>query len=100
MSRNKEEFDNWIKSMIEDLNSRSNHWYEVSSLEKWHWKKLWEIFDKYIDNNHFGAKEELEAYEVACGEGKTVILEAHGQTDSDLEAEELMDHYMNSSNYP
>ena len=55
MSRNKEEFDNWIKSMIEDLNSRSNHWYEVSSLEEWHWKKLWEIFDKYIDNNHFGA---------------------------------------------
>jgi hypothetical protein len=95
MSRNKEEFDNWIKSIIEDLNSRSSDWYEVSSLEKWHWKKLWEIFDENIDTNH-----SLEAYDDACAQGKSVILEAYGKTDSDLQAEELMDQYMNSSNYP
>ena len=99
MPRNKEEFDSWIQSIIKDLNDRSDRWYEVSSLKKWHWKQLWEIFDKYIDTNHFGSKEELEANEVAFDEGKTVILEAHNLTDSDLRQEELMDHYMNSSSY-
>lgn len=99
MSRNKEEFDNWIESIIEDLNLRSRDWYEVSSLEKWHWKQLWEIFDKYIDTNHFGSKEKLEANKAAFDEGKSVILEAYGKTDSDLQQEELMDHYLNSSSY-
>ncbi|MEY2857996.1 MAG: hypothetical protein RLZZ74_2308 [Cyanobacteriota bacterium] len=99
MSRNKEEFDNWIKSMIEDLNSRSSGWYEVSSLEKWHWKKLWEIFDENIDINHSGSKEKSEAYDYAFDQGKSVILEAHDETDDDLQQEELMDHYMNSSSY-
>jgi hypothetical protein len=100
MSRNKEEFDNWIESIIEDLNSRSRDWYEVSSLEKRHWKQLWEIFDENIDTNHSGSKEKSEAYDYAFDRGKSVILEAYGKTDSDLQAEELMDHYMNSSNYP
>jgi hypothetical protein len=98
MSR-KEMFDDWIKGMIDDLNSRSSDWYEVSSLEKWHWKKLWEIFDENIDTNHSGSKEESGAYEAAFEEGKTVILEAHDLTDGDLQQEELMDHYMNSSSY-
>jgi hypothetical protein len=99
MSRNKEKFDNWIESIIEDLNSRSHDWYEVSSLEEWHWKQLWEIFDKHIGTNHSGSKEESEAYEAAFDEGRTVILEAHDLTDDDLQQEELMDHYMNSSSY-
>lgn len=102
MPRSKEKFDNWIKSMIEDLNSHSDDcYYEVNSLKKWHWKKLWEIFDEYIDTNHFGSKEELEADEAAFYEGKSVILEAHGETDSDSDiAEELFHYYMNSRKYP
>ena len=99
MSR-KEKFNNWIEGIIEDLNSRSNNYYEVNSLEKWHWKKLWEIFDENIDTNHFGSKEKLEAYDYADDLGKSVILEAYGQTDSDLQMEELMDDYWNSPSYP
>ena len=93
-------FDDWIRGMIDDLNSRSSDCYDVNSLEKWHWKKLWEIFDENIDTNHFGSKEKLEAYDYADDLGKSVILEAHGQTDDDLEQEELMNHYLNSSSYP
>ena len=99
MSR-KEKFNNWIESIIDDLKSRSDYCYTVNSLEKWHWKQLWEIFDKYIDVNHFGSKEMLEADEAALDEGTTVILEAHDLTDSDLQQEELMDNYLNSSSYP
>lgn len=46
-----------------------------------------------------GSKEESEAYEATFDRGRTVILEAYGKTDSDLQAEELMDHYLNSSSY-
>lgn len=96
MSRSKERFDSWVKSIIEDLNLRSDSWYEAGHLEPSHWKKLWAIFDKYIGTNHSGAKEELMTYDDAFDEGKCAILEAYGKTDSDLQMEELMDHYMNS----
>jgi hypothetical protein len=98
MSR-RERFDNWFKLMIEDLNLRNDSWYEASHLKPWHWKKLWAIFDKYIDTNHSRAKEKLMAYDDAFGEGMSVILEAYGKTDSDLEMEEMMEHYINSPNY-
>ena len=100
MSRKKEEFDKWIENIINDLNSRSNHSYEVSFLKKSYLKKLQKIFDEYIDNDCLRAKEVEEADETASYEAKAVILEAYGQTYSDLEEEELMDHYMSSSNYP
>ncbi len=99
MSANNEEFDNWIKSVIEDLNSYSDD-YDVTYLEEEHLRQLEDIFDQYIDVNHFGSKEKLEAYEDAYEDAKDVILKAHGQTDDDLQEEELMDNYMNSSNYP
>ncbi len=98
MSR-KEKFNNWVEGMIEDLESRSNYCYEANSFKKWHWKQLWEIFDRNIDTNHFGSKEQLIAYDEADQAGRAVILEAHNLSDSDLLQDELMDHYMNSSNY-
>ncbi len=94
----KEVFDNWIGSIINDLNLRSNDFYNVKNLKAWDWKKLWKIFNEYIDLNDL-TKEKLTALEEASELGRSVILKAYGKSDTDFILEESMDHYLNSPNY-
>lgn len=97
-----EQFNNWLQSVFDNLEgqyiNRDLH-LDTKSLEKKHWNQLWRIFENHIEKASGGAKELMEAYEIANDAAAPVILNAHGKTFKDLDWENQMDHYMNSSNY-
>ncbi|MBW4505053.1 MAG: hypothetical protein KME64_00810 [Scytonematopsis contorta HA4267-MV1] len=95
--RNKEEFDNWIKSIVLDLKLED---FSFENFTKLHWKKLWTAYDKYqaqIPQTKIGEMDLLK--NSFYDEIKAVVLDAHNMDESDYLQSELMDNYLNSSSY-
>jgi hypothetical protein len=95
MPSRKEEFNEWLESTLDNLRSQyinSDLDVGTESLENKHWHRLWRIFESHVECPHKGAKEQLESLEAADYEAREVILDAHGQSSSDLDWDVQMDH--------
>ena len=96
-NRDKAEFDDWIKDIIDDLNLRSGSIddFSAENLEKVHWKRVWEVYDKCkAELSRTQIKEIALVWESASEEAKSIILQAHDTDESEFLQTELMDHYM------
>lgn len=102
MTDRKEEFNEWLASVFDNLRSQyTNCDLDISteSLQNKHWYQLWRIFESYVECLHKGAKEQMESLEAADYKAREVILSAHGQRPSELDWKVQMNHYMSSGNY-
>jgi hypothetical protein len=102
MTGRKEEFDRWIKSVLDNCKAQYidlELLFSTEALKDYHWNKLWRIFESNIESQHNDLQQQEESISVADLEAREVILNAHGQSSSDLDLDVQMDHYMNSGNY-
>jgi hypothetical protein len=100
-SRDKAEFDDWIGGIISNLNLRAGSAdFSAENLEKVHWKRIWEIYDRCkVELSTTRTKEIGLVWESASDEAQSITLQAHNTDDSEFLQTELMEHYMNSGNY-
>jgi hypothetical protein len=102
MTGRKQEFDQWIKSVLDNCKSQYINFelnISTETLKNHHWNKLWRIFENNIENQNNGSQQYEESILAADFEAREVILNAHGKSSSDLDFDVQMDHYMNSGNY-
>jgi hypothetical protein len=94
-----EDFRVWLKSLIEDLESKYSHvkdgvlFLSFDSLKKYHWKRLW---DSFAELENVDERDDPSGVEAIHLMAQSVILEAHGISMDNLDYLVQMDHYTSS----
>jgi hypothetical protein len=71
MTGRKEEFNQWISSVFDNLREKYINCdlnLDTESLEKKHGYQLWRIFESHVECPHKGAEEQMEFLEIADSE--------------------------------